>query len=230
MVTHMARKKSKAVDINRISGFSVEDAERLSKKDIEIKTVEALWGKNRDDIAGHLERTGQTSSVKLEILYAVLIADALGALSKKGWWRKPSAAANQHKGELALYTLLVLAVALMVYRVASAVQSFTGTPLTEAQLLSKELSVDIRKRFLIALPVEQGTAGQEIKVPATVWLLLPSTNEKAPAAVIVKDVLLLSVRQDGERTTATVAVMEQGLNEMKDFVGRTKAIVIQPTP
>jgi hypothetical protein len=277
MVTYMAREKSQAAEIKRISGFGDEDAERLSKND--IKTVEALWVENRDDIAGRLGRTGQTSGVKLEILYAVLMADALGALSKKGWWRRPFAAANRHKGELTLFILLVLAVSLMVYRGVSTGQSFTprltvkvgskltpyrkidpndlslekampskgtfssvdqvagrypsevvtgGKPVTEAQLLSKELSDEIGKRYILALPAEQGTAGREIKTPAAVWLLLPSPDEKAPAAVLVKDVLLLAVRRDGERVTATIAVTEQGLNEIKNCVGRTKAIVIQP--
>jgi hypothetical protein len=273
----MAGKKSQAADVRGISGFSEMNAGLLVKEHIE--TVDALWGENCADLAERLGRTAQTSRVKLELLYTILIADALGALRRKGWVRSLLAATNRRKSELALITLFLLAVVLIAYRGVTAGTSFTprvmvkagskltpfsnidpadltlekgmptkgafssveqfagrypsetlegGKPVTESKLLSKELSGEIGKRQLLSLPVEQGTAVQEIKTPATVWLLLPSHDEKIPTAVLVTDVLLLAVRRNGGRMTATIAVTEQGLTEMKDRVGRTEAIIIRP--
>jgi hypothetical protein len=273
----MAGKKSRTAEVKGISGFSEADAGLLVKEHIE--TVDALWGENCADLAERLGRTAQTSGVKLELLYTILIADALRALRRKGQVRNLFAAANRRKGELVLIALLLLGVILIAYRGVTARMSFAprvvvkaeskltpfrnidpadlvlekgmpskgtfssveqfagrypsetlagGKPVTETKLLSKELSGEIGKRHLLALPVEQGTAVQETKTPATVWLLLPSNDEKIPTAVLVKDVLLLAVRRNGGRLTATIAVTEQGLTEIKNCVGRTEAIVIQP--
>jgi hypothetical protein len=273
----MAGKKSRTAEVKEISGFSETDAGQLVKDHVE--TVNALWGENCDDLAERLGRIAQTSGVKLELLYTILISDALGALRRKGRVRSLLAAASRHKGELAFIALLLLAIVLIVYRGVTAGTSFAprvvvkagskltpfrnidpadltleegmptkgtfssveqfagrypsetlaeGKPVTETKLLSKELSSEVGKRHLLALPVEQGTAVQEIKTPATVWLLLPSHDEKIPTAVLVKDVLLLAVRRNGGGMTATIAVTEQGLTEMKNCIGRIEAIIIQP--
>jgi hypothetical protein len=103
-----------------------------------------------------------------------------------------------------------------------------GKRVTEAQLLPKELSNELRGRHLFVVPVSQAASGQAIKTPATVWLLFPPPGEKLPAALVVRDVMLLGVKRDGDRVTATVAVTEAGLAEMKDYAGRTEAIVLQP--
>src|SRR5215212_2224060 len=100
----MAGRKSRTAKLKGISGFSETDAGLLVKDHIE--TVDALWGENYVDLAERLGRTAQTSGVKLELLYTILIADALGALRRTGRVRSLLAAANRRKGELALITLL----------------------------------------------------------------------------------------------------------------------------
>jgi hypothetical protein len=273
----MAGKKSRTAELKRISGCGDADTELLLKNHVE--TVVDLWGENCAGLAERLEHTAQTSGVKLELLYTILVADALGALRRKRRVRDLPAAANRRKGELTLITLLLLAVVLIAYRgvtkgmsiaprvvvragskltpfhgidpsdltlekgmpgkgTFSSVDQFAGRypsetvaggqPLTEARLLSKELSGEIGRRHLLALPVEQSTAAQAIKTPTTVWLLIPSRDEKIPTAVLVKDVLLLAVTRDDGRMTATIAVTEQSLTEMRNCMGRTEAIIIRP--
>lgn len=270
-------RKSKARELQRIFGLGGgPDVPLLAGR--ELKTLDDLWG---DDgkFTERLQRKAEGTEIKIELLYALLVADALGVLRPKNPAKRFFAAARRRKSELALGVLLVLAVFLLAYRGLTARESIAPqvevkagskltafraiekadltvkkggkgegtfstvdevagrypfetvageTPVTEKLLLPKDLSCVLRSRHLLSLTVKQGTVGQTIKTPARVWLFFPSPGEKNPTALFVKDVLLLAVRQDGERVTATVALTESGLSEMKDYAGRTEAIVIQP--
>jgi len=272
----MERKKSRTAEVERIFGLSDADAEQLLKHD--VGTLDALWGEG-GGLAERLGSKAKDAEVKVELLYSILIADALDALRPKGRARRLLASAGQRKVELAFVALLLLIALPLAYRGWTVGRSFAprvavkagskltpfhaidpadltleevipgkgtfsskdeiagrypselvpgGKTVNENQLLRKELSGELAGRHLLVLPVRQATAGQAIETPATVWILLPSPEEKISPAALVKDVLLLAVRQDGERVTATIAVTEDGLAEMKDYMGRTEAIVIQP--
>jgi hypothetical protein len=272
----MERKKSRTAEVERIFGLGDADAERLLKHN--VRTPAALWGEG-GSLAERLGSTAEATGVKVELLYTILIADALGALKPKGRALRLLASTSRRKGEMAFVALLLLVTLSLAYQGWTAGRSFAprvavkagskltpfhaidpadltleevipgkgtfssteevagrypselvpgGKTVTESQLLRKELSGELAGRHLLILPVKRATAGQAIETPATVWILLPSPEEKISSAALVKDVLLLAVKQDGERVTATIAVTEDGLAKMKDYMGRTEAIVIQP--
>lgn len=276
-MTRLVHQKSKAREFERISGLGGRpDVLRLV--DHKVKTLDDLWGYG-GKVTERLQQTAEATKVRSELLYALLVADALGALRPNNPAKRFFAVARRRKSELVLSALLVLVVLLLAYRGLTAGESIApqvkvkagskltafrvidpayltlgaggrgqgtfssleevvgrypsetiaeGTPVTEKLLLPKELSSVVGSRHLLTLAVKQGTIGQSIKMPTDVWLLFPPPAEKIPTALLVKDVLLLAVRQDGERVTATVALTESGLVEMRDYAGRTEAVVIQP--
>lgn len=269
--------KSQARELARISGLGDEpDVRRLL--DNKVKTLDDLWG-NSGKLTDRLPQMAEATKVRSELLYALLVGDALSVLRPNKPAKRFFAAARRRKSELVLGALLVLAVLLLAYRGLTAGESIApqvkvkagskltafraiepanltlgtggraqgtfssveevvgrypsetvagGTPVTEKRLLPKELSGVLGSRHLLTLAVKHGTVGQSIKMPANVWLLFPPPDEKIPKALLVKDVLLLTVRQDGEHVTATVALTESGLAEMRDYAGRTEILVIQP--
>lgn len=276
-VRRAARQKPRARALNRISGVGGPDAGRLLEQNVE--TLDDLWGGGGSGLADRLNRTARASGVSRELLYGVLVGDALGVLRQKNPARRFLAAAGRRKGGLALGAVLLLAVSLLAYRLLTAGESVAplvkvragsklaafrpieaadltlakgggqessfsavdhvvgrypsdtvpgGTPVTEKLLLGKEWSGELGRRHLLTLAVKHGTPGQSIKTPAGVWLLFPPPDEKNSSALLVDDVMLLAVRQDGERVTADVALTESGFTRMRDYVGRTDAVVVQP--
>lgn len=271
------KQKSQARELERISGLGGgPEVPRLSGH--QVKTLDDLWG-DGSKLAERVRRTAGAANVRSELLYALLVADALDALRPKSRVKRFFAGVRWRKSELVFGVLFALAVFLLAYygltardRIAEQVKvkagsqlaafraieaadltletggggqgTFSsvekvvgrypsetlagGTPITEKRLLPAELTSVLRSRHLLTLAVKHGTLGQSLKMPAAVWLLFPPPAEKIPTALLVKDVLLLAVRQDGERVTATVALTDSGLAEMRDYAGRTEAVVIQP--
>jgi len=104
----------------------------------------------------------------------------------------------------------------------------SGTLIKDEQLLPADGSKELAGRHLITLSIKNDI-GRVAKPMEHVQLMLAS-REKEKTGLLIPDVILLSATNNGEATTAVVAVTNDDADRMTPFLGLSDVFVLQTLP
>jgi len=123
-------------------------------------------------------------------------------------------------------------------KVEDTIGTYPTAPIAEGAVLRSEqlksdpaLLADLTRRSLLQVPVKSSAPEATMKLPLHVFLLLsPRADANAAQAAVLKDVILLAIRRDGDSSWASVAVLPDQLAVLSSLLGSADVFVVQTAP